>query len=133
MTRGPRPLALRTSLVVDEELVEIRSMERTHPMRKNPIGGPDRICSTSAVKFVRSTNLDPATLGEPPERTGQDETWSGDGIVFSQHKVRGQIVRGPAVEQGGHRWAELEEQIAELTALLRIQRNTSHAGKFYGP
>jgi hypothetical protein len=37
-----------------------------------------------------------------------------------------QIVGGPTVEQGGNRRAELVEKIAELEALLGIQRDIGH-------
>jgi hypothetical protein len=40
--------------------------------------------------------------------------------VFSQHKVGGEIVSGPAVEQRRNGRAELVEKITELKALLPI-------------
>jgi hypothetical protein len=40
--------------------------------------------------------------------------------------VGGEIVSGPALDQGRNRRAERVEEITELKALLRIQRNISH-------
>ena len=40
---------------------------------------------------------------------------------------------GPTLEQRRNGRAELLEQIAELTALLRVQRNIGHAVEVYGP
>jgi hypothetical protein len=77
------------------------AMSRTHPMRKNPTGGPDRIRATSPRKVRAPGQSGAPPLGEPLEWTGQDQAGTGDEIVFPQHEVGGEIVGGPAVEQGG--------------------------------
>jgi hypothetical protein len=46
--------------------------------------------------------------------------------------VGSQVVSGPALEQGRNGRAELLEEIAERTTLLRVQRNISHAVEVYG-
>ena len=46
LSRGPRPLALRTSSWWTKYSFRFAT-ERTHPMRNNPGGGPDRIRATS--------------------------------------------------------------------------------------
>ena len=51
-------------------------------------------------------------------------------LVITQ--VGGQIVSGPVLEQRGNGRAEFVEQIAERTALLRVQPNISHAVEVYG-
>jgi hypothetical protein len=70
--------------------------------------------------------VDPTPLGEPPEGGRQDQTRSSNDIVFPQHEVGGQIVGSPAVEQSGRARANLLEQVAQLTALPRVQRNLCH-------
>jgi hypothetical protein len=50
----------------------------------------------------------------------QDEAGPGNEIVFSQHKVSGEITSSPAVQQGGNRRAELIEEITELNAFLGV-------------
>ncbi len=129
-----RPLAIRSSnvLVVHEELVEIR--HRAHPLEAEESDrrpGPNLLDEPRKVRPPRQSR--PAPLGEPREGPGQNEAWPGDRIVFSLHQMRGQIVSGPAVEQGGSRRTEPKQQIAQLAALQRVQPNISHAGTVYGP
>jgi hypothetical protein len=52
--RGPRPLALRTSSWWTKNSLRLASL-RTHPMRKNPGGGPDRSVAVSQVKSRRAS------------------------------------------------------------------------------
>jgi hypothetical protein len=74
----------------------------------------------------------PTPLGEPRERTGQNEAGAGNEIVLSQHEVGGEIVSSPALEQGRNGRAELVEKITELEALLHIERNIGHEAGVYG-
>ena len=52
--------------------------------------------------------------------------------MFSQHEVGGEIVSSPALEQCGNGRTELVEEITQLKALLRVERNISHAAGVYG-
>ena len=54
--RGPRPLALRTSSWWTKNSLRLGS-RRTHPMRKKPGGGPDRIVAMSHVKSLSASAL----------------------------------------------------------------------------
>ena len=54
--RGPRPLALRTSSWWTKYSLRLGS-RRTHPMRKKPGGGPDRIVAMSHVKSLCASAL----------------------------------------------------------------------------
>ncbi len=97
-------------------------------MRKNPIrrAGPDPRDEPREVLAAGQSG--PAPLGEAFEGTGQHEAGAGDGIVFPQHEVGGEIVGRPALEKRGSRRAELVEQITERQALLRVQRGIEVAG-----
>ena len=116
---------------MDEELVEI--CHGAHPPdteESDRRPGPDP--SDQPRKVLALSQSGPPPLAEPRERTRQNKAWPGHEIVFSQHEVGGQVVSGPALEEGRNRRPSLLEQIAELTALLRVQRNTSHAVEVYG-
>jgi hypothetical protein len=54
--RGPRPLARRTSSWWTKNSFRLGSW-RTHPMRKNPGGGPDRNVATSHVNSLSASAL----------------------------------------------------------------------------
>ena len=101
---NPEPVGPAHVLVVDEELVEIRHL--AHPGA--------------------------TPLGEPLERTRQNHARTGDEIVFAQHKMSGEIVGGPPVEQGGNGRAEFVEKTAQLKALLRVERDVTHKPAVYG-
>ncbi len=51
--------------------------------------------------------------------------------MFALHEVGGEIVSGPAVEQRRSGRPELVERIAQLTALLRIERDVTHEAAVY--
>ena len=79
-----RSLAIGSAniLVMNEELVEIR--HGTHPSdaeESDRRTGPDP--SDKPRKVLARSQSGPTPLGEPRERTGQDETWARDGIAFS--------------------------------------------------
>ena len=74
----------------------------------------------------------PTPFGEPLEGTGQNEAKATNGVVFSQHEVRREVVGGPSVEQRGSRRAEFVEKITEFESLLHIERNSSHEAGVYG-
>ncbi len=76
--------------------------------------------------LVRSHSR-PTAFSETRERTGQDEAWAGDGIVFPQNQMGRQVVSSPAVEQRRSRGPEPLEQITQRAALLRV-----HAVGVYG-
>ena len=81
---------------MNKELVEIR--HGTHPSdakESDRRPGPDP--SDKPHKVLARSQSGPTLLGEPLERTGQDEAWAGDGIAFSQHQVGGQIMSGPTL------------------------------------
>jgi hypothetical protein len=83
-------------LVVDEELVEIR--HGPHPPKAEEAGGragPDPPDERGEVLTLGQS--DPALLGEPLEGSRQDEAGPGNEIVFSQHKVGGEVMSSPAV------------------------------------
>jgi hypothetical protein len=46
--------------------------------------------------------------------------------------VGGEIVSSPALEQCGNGRPELVEEITQLKALSRVERNLSHAAGVYG-
>lgn len=52
--------------------------------------------------------------------------------ALTQHEVGGEIVGSPALEQGGNGRTELAEEITQLKALLRVERNLGHAAGVYG-
>ena len=52
--------------------------------------------------------------------------------MFAQYQVGGEIVSSPASEQSGNGRTELVEEITELMALLRVERNIRHAAGVYG-
>jgi hypothetical protein len=119
------PIGPANVLVMDEELIEIRH-GTDPPDAKEPDGraGPDPRDQPRKVPAPRQSG--PAPLGEPSKGTGQNQARAGDEVVFSQHEVSGEVVRGPAVEQRGSGRAELVEKVAKLEALLPVQRNAGH-------
>ena len=101
-------------------------------MRKNPMGGPDRIRPDEPREILVLAQSDPTQLGEPLEGARQNDARAGNEIAFSQHEVGGEIVCSPALDQCGNRRAELLEDITQLKALLRVERNISHTAGVYG-
>jgi hypothetical protein len=52
--------------------------------------------------------------------------------VFAQYEVGGEIVSSPPLQQCGNGRTELVEEITQLMALLRVERNIRHAAGVYG-
>ena len=105
--------------MVDKELVEIR--HGPHPPNAEEAGGrPGPDPRDEPGEVVTLGQCGPALLGEPLEGARQDKAGPGNEIVFSQHKVGGEIMSCPAVEQGRNRRAELTEEITELNTFLRV-------------
>ena len=52
--------------------------------------------------------------------------------MLSQHEVGSEIVSNPALQQRGNGRTELVEEITQPKALLRVERNVSHAAGVYG-
>jgi hypothetical protein len=46
--------------------------------------------------------------------------------------VGGEIVSSPALEQCGNGRTELVEEVTQLMALVRVERNIRHAAEVYG-
>ena len=95
-------------------------------MRKNPMGGPDRIRVTSHAKSLLSASLALRRLGEPLERARKNDARAGNEIAFSQHDVGGEIVRSPTLEERGNERPELGEEIAQLEPLPAFERGFGH-------
>jgi len=118
-------------LMMNKELVEIRHCaDPSDAEEPDGWAGPDPRDEPRKVLALGQSG--PTPLGEPCERTRQNEARTGNEIVFSQHEVGGEIVSSPALEQGRNGRAEFVEKITELKALLRVQRNISHAAAVYG-
>jgi hypothetical protein len=128
---NPEPVGPAHVLVVDEELVEIRHL--AHPPYAEEPDGRAGLDPRDELRKVRASGQSGATpLVEPLERTRQNHAWTGDEIVFAQHKMSGEIVGGPPVEQGGNGRAEFVEKTAQLKALLRVERDVTHKPAVYG-
>jgi len=109
---------------MDKELVEIR--EATDP--------PD---SEEARRWTRSNRRDkigepclfqsePAPLGKLAPTAGDDESWRGEMVMFTQHKMCSEVVRCPPIEKRRGIGAEFVQQIAELCALDRVKPLVGH-------
>jgi hypothetical protein len=86
--------------MVDEELVQVGN--GAHPPDAEESGRRARADShDEPLELSLLGQLRPASLGESLERAGEDETGSGDEVMFTQHKVGGKVLGGPAVEQRG--------------------------------
>lgn len=72
--RTPSPLALRTSSWWMKNSLRF-AISRTHPMRKNPTGGPDWIRATSSAKSERPAN--PARRRSANRSNGPGRTMHG--------------------------------------------------------
>ena len=118
-------------LVMYKELVEIRHGADPSDAEE-PDGRAGADPRDEPRKVMAPSQSGPAPLGEPLKGTGQNEARAGDEVVFSQHEVGGEIVSSPALEQGRNGRAEFVEKITELQALLRVERNISHAAEVYG-
>jgi hypothetical protein len=104
---------------MNKELVEIRhGADPSDAEEADGRAGPDP--RDEPGKVLAPGQSGPAPLGEPRERTRQNEARTSNEIVFSQHEVSGEIVRSPALEQRRNGRAELIEKITELKALSRI-------------
>jgi hypothetical protein len=115
----PAVIGSANVLVMNKELVEIR--QGADPSDTEEADGRAGADPRDEPREVLALGQCGSTLlGEPLEGTGQNEARAGDEIVFSQHEVGREIVRSPALEQGGNGRAEFVEEITELKALLRI-------------
>jgi hypothetical protein len=113
--------------VVDEELVQVR--ERADPAdaeepRRRP--RPDPREEPPEVAGRRQPR--PASLGEPLKRSRKDKARSCDQIALTEHDVGGEVVRGPAFDQGRGASPELLTQLAQCKALLRVQPKITQRG-----
>jgi hypothetical protein len=117
---------------MNKELVEIRQgADPSDAEEPDGWAGPDPRDEPGEVLALGQSG--PTPLGEPLEGTGQNEARAGNEIMFSQHEVGGEIVSSPSLEQGRSGRTEFVEKITELKALLRVERNISHAAEVYGP
>jgi hypothetical protein len=124
---GPPPVRPANVLVMNEELVEVRQgSDRSEAEEPDRRARPDPRDETREILAPSQTR--PTPFGEALEGTGQNQAGAGDQIALPQHEVGGEIVSRPALQQCRGRRAELVEQIAELEALLRIQRGIDVAG-----
>ena len=98
---------------------------RTHPMRKKPGGGPDRIVATSHEKSLERERSS-SSFGEAAPRTGQDEPGAGERVVLAEDEVRGEIAGRPRLEESRCVGTELVEQVAELCSLDGVEERTGH-------
>jgi hypothetical protein len=104
---------------MNKEFIEIRQRsDPTDAEETDGRPGPDPRDEPAEVPAVGQSH--PAPLGEPLEGARQDEARSGNEVAFSQHQVGGEVMSGPAPEQGGSGRAELIEKVTELEALLRV-------------
>jgi hypothetical protein len=117
--------------MVNEELVEIRKgADPSNAEEPDGRAGPD--LRDEPREVLALGQLDPTPLGEPLKGARQNEAGAGDEIAFSQHDVSGEIVSSPILEQCGHGGTKLVEEITQLKALLRVERDISHAAGVYG-
>ncbi len=125
------PIRPAKVLVVNKEFVEIRKgADPSDAEEPDGRAGPDSPDEPREILVLAQS--DPTPLGEPLEGTRQNDARAGNEIAFSQHEVGGEIVCSPALDQCGNRRAELLEDITQLKALLRVERNISHAAGVYG-
>src|SRR6266436_714561 len=104
LVRGPRPLARRTSSWWTKNSLRLGT-RRTHPMRKKPGGGPDRIVALSQVK-----------------------SGAGDVVALAKDQVRGEIAGCPRREERRRLGTELVKQVAELCSLNGVKEPGHIAG-----
>jgi hypothetical protein len=115
---------------MNEELVEIR--QSTHPAdAEEPDGRAGADARDESRKVLAMGKSGPTPLREPLEGPRQNEARASDEIVLAQHEMGGEVVRSPPAEQGRNRRAELVEKIAQLKALLRIERDVTHEAGVY--
>ena len=118
------PIGSANVLVVDKELVEIREgADPFHAEEADGRAGSDP--RDEPRKVLALGQSDPAPLGEPLEGTRENEARGGNKIAFTQHEVGGEIVSSPSLEQCGNGGTEIVEEITQLKALLRVERNIS--------
>jgi hypothetical protein len=128
---GPKPVRSANVFVVNEELVQIR--EGSDPSdAKEPDGRPRPDPPDEPCEVLALGQLDPPPLGEALGGPRQNEARAGHQIAFSRHDVGSEIVGSPTLEQCGNGWTELVEEIAQCKALLRVERDISHAAEVYG-
>jgi hypothetical protein len=128
---GPMPIRSANVLVVNKELVEIRQgADPSNAEESDGRAGADPCDEPREVLALGQPG--PTPLGEPSEGTRQNEARAGNEIAFAQHEVGGEIVSSPALEQCGNGRTELIEEITQLMALVRVERNIRHATGVYG-
>jgi hypothetical protein len=127
---GSKSIGSANVLVVNKELVEIRQ-GADPPNAEEPDGraGPDPRDERREVLALSQSG--PPPLGESPEGTRPNEAGASNKVVFSQYDVGSEVVSSPALEQCGNGGVELVEEITQFKALLRIERNISHAAAVY--
>ena len=114
-----QPVRTADILVMNKELVEIRqSPDPPDAEEADGWAGPDPRNERGEV--IAHGQPDPALLGEPLEGSRKDEAGPGNEIVFSQHKVGGEIMSSPGPKKRRNGGAELIEEITELMAFLRV-------------
>jgi hypothetical protein len=125
------PIRSANVLVVNKELVEIRQgADPSNAEEPDGRAGADPCDEPREVLALGQPG--PTPLGEPSEGTRKNEARAGNEIAFAQHEVGGQIVSSPALEQCGSGRTELIEEITQLMALVRVERNIRHAAGVYG-
>ena len=125
--RGLHPVGPPHVFVMHEELVEVGKRtdpaDAEEPRRR---ARPDPRHEPREVAAFREP--DPPPLGESPERARERDARAGDQIALAEDDVRGEVVRGPSLEQRGNGWPELVEHVAELLSLLRVEVSSAHPG-----
>jgi len=114
-----QPVRAADILVMNKELVEIRQSPDP-PDAKEADGWAGTDPRNERGEVIAHSQSGPALLGEPLEGSRKDEAGPGNEIVFSQHKVGGEIMSSPGPKKRRNGRAELIEEITELMAFLRV-------------
>jgi hypothetical protein len=65
-------------------------------------------------------------LGESMPSAGKNEAGGRDVVVLTQHEVGSEVVSGPRLEQRWRIWAEVDEQVAQLSTLECVEQDLRH-------
>jgi hypothetical protein len=104
---------------MNKELVEVReSPDPPYAERTDGWAGPDPRDEPGEVVALGQPGS--TLLGESLEGARQDNAGPSNEIAFSQHEMGGEIVGGPAVEQGRNRRAEFIEEGTKPKSFLRV-------------
>jgi len=98
---------------------------RTHPIRKKPGGGPDRIVATSHEKSL-SVERSSSPFSKAAPQAGQDEPGSSEIVVLAQGEVRGEIAGSPRLQESWCLGTEFIEQVAELCSFNSVEKHNGH-------